>query len=185
MQSSQNASAELWEHTACFSGHRMKKMHFSKNVLKLAYSLLYQATREAIEHGYYRFYTGMASGVDLWAAEIIIALRRSYPKLELHCVSPFPAFLNGSTGETHYQQMLVRSRADSVCFTSPHYTKDCFCKRNQYMIDHSSLLLALVVDWNSGTGQTIHMAERAGISKVVIDMSHPAYATTHTLWTHN
>ena len=43
--------------------------------------------------------------------------------------------------------------------------------RNQYMVDCSHKLLAVCRDSRSGTGQTIRMAERAGIAVKVIDLA--------------
>ena len=44
-------------------------------------------------------------------------------------------------------------------------------KRNRFMIDNSSRLIAAVSSYKSGTGQTIRLAEKAGIEIRVINIS--------------
>ena len=44
---------------------------------------------KAIDDGYGVFLTGMSRGVDLWAADIVIELRRYNKELKLMCVIPF------------------------------------------------------------------------------------------------
>ena len=44
-------------------------------------------------------------------------------------------------------------------------------KRNKFMIDNSSRLIAAVSSYRSGTGQTIRLAEKAGIDIDVINIA--------------
>ena len=44
---------------------------------------------KAIDDGYRVFLTGMSRGVDHWAADIVIELRRYNKDLKLMCVIPF------------------------------------------------------------------------------------------------
>ena len=58
--------------TCCFTGHRPTKLHQTEENVK---NRLAEAIDEAIENGYDMFITGMARGVGLWAAEIVINRR--------------------------------------------------------------------------------------------------------------
>ena len=56
-------------HRCCFTGHRPEKLSLSETEVK---PLLEKAIDTAIQNGYTTFITGMAPGVDIWAAEIVL-----------------------------------------------------------------------------------------------------------------
>lgn len=73
--------------------------------------------------------------------------------------------------------------AKIVC-TSPYYHANCYKIRNQYMVDHSSKLIAVVNNYASGTGQTIKYAEKKGkvieiINTAEIDEVYKSYYNTY------
>ena len=154
-------------YAVCFSGHRPEKLP-KGNVLRIILSLLYSEIGDAIADGADTFYTGMAQGVDLWAAEMVLSFRQKYPSLRLIGASPYPQFGAGLTGEALYRYQTVLHAADEVIQVSPHYYKGVFRQRNQYMVSHSRRLIAIVMDMQSGTGQTLRMAKRAGLELRVI-----------------
>ena len=59
-------------HRCCFTGHRQEKLSLSEAEVK---TLLEKAIDMAIQNGFTTFITGMASGVDIWAAEIVLERR--------------------------------------------------------------------------------------------------------------
>lgn len=58
---------------AGFTGHRPEKLSLSEAEVK---PLLEKAIDTAIENGFTTFITGMAPGVDIWAAEIVLKKRK-------------------------------------------------------------------------------------------------------------
>lgn len=48
--------------------------------------------RKAIDDGFVTFISGMARGVDIWAAEIVLRLRDEGMPIHLICASPFEGF---------------------------------------------------------------------------------------------
>ena len=50
------------------------------------------------------------------------------------------------------------------------YTPDCMQKRNQYMVDRASLLLACYDGRPGGTMSTILYAQRQGLKTIIIDI---------------
>ena len=56
-------------HRVCFTGHRPEKLKQSESVIVKA---LETAIKEAIADGKNVFISGMARGVDIWAAEIVL-----------------------------------------------------------------------------------------------------------------
>lgn len=162
------------EKTACFSGHRPEKLPSNSGedsqLLMMIKSLLYYQIRRSAEEGYTRFITGLARGVDLWAAGYVLELKRNFPGLKLICVKPTENHGKNFRGEDRYLFDSVLARADEMHCTGSHYTRRCYQIRNRYMVDHAQRLIAVVDDYNSGTGQTISYARRSGLELRVIDI---------------
>lgn len=59
-------------HRCCFTGHRPEKLSQPEAVVK---SKLDAAVRQAIDDGFVTFITGMARGVDIWAAQAVLRQR--------------------------------------------------------------------------------------------------------------
>lgn len=72
-------------HRACFTGHRPEKLKQSESVIVKS---LETAIKEAIADGKRVFISGMARGVDIWAAEIVLRLRKEGANVKLICASP-------------------------------------------------------------------------------------------------
>ena len=70
---------ENWkkEKTCCFTGHTPKKLKGTEEYIREC--LLLQVT-QAMEDGYDTFITVMARGVDLWAAEVVLNIKKKQPK---------------------------------------------------------------------------------------------------------
>ena len=85
---------ELRKHRCCFTGHRPQKLNFTEEEIKV---LLDNAIDKAIEKGYVTFITGMAMGVDIWAAEIVLQKRKSNTDIHLICAIPHPEFEKNET----------------------------------------------------------------------------------------
>lgn len=61
----------------CFTGHRSEKLNVSEREVK---KLLRQAINEAIEDGFLTYITGMSRGIDMWAAEIVLSIKKHNKK---------------------------------------------------------------------------------------------------------
>lgn len=168
------------ETTACFTGHRPEKIcasgHPTKEYLSQIKSMLYLAILEAVrDKGYRTFISGMAKGVDLWACNFVLDIKRTYPDVKLVCAMPYTS--HGSSWKPIDQYELSRylKHADEIVTVSERYHKDCFRKRNYYMVDRSSLLIGICRDEKSGTGQTIRYAERQGLETRIIRLPEESF----------
>lgn len=74
--------AEKRMHRCCFTGHRPEKLQAPEGVVTAA---LEKEIRQAIADGFNVFITGMARGVDIWAAEIVLRLRDAGEAVRLIC----------------------------------------------------------------------------------------------------
>lgn len=163
------------EKTVCFSGHRPEKLpdggDMSSPVMGVIRSLLHQEIALAIDDGYTCFITGLARGIDLIAGELVLDFKRKDPRIELVAAVPYRAQpKNLRSYEKFVYGCLINEAAD-IIYVSEEYTKTCMQKRNQFMIDNSSRLIAAVSSYRSGTGQTIRLAEKAGIEVRVINIA--------------
>ena len=78
---------------ACaFTGHRPKKLPWGYNEKDMRCvalkAELERQIRLLIQEGVMDFLSGMAEGIDLLAAEIVLNLRAEYPDIKLHCILP-------------------------------------------------------------------------------------------------
>ena len=64
----------------------------------------------------------------------------------------------------------IIEKADEVVTICPEFEKSCMKQRNEYMVDHSSKLIAVVSNYRSGTGQTIRYAQKKGINVMTIEV---------------
>lgn len=71
---------ELRLHRYCFTGHRPEMLHKSEVQIKKDLEV---AIFQAVNDGFVTFISGMARGVDIWAAEIVLRLRESNPAIHL------------------------------------------------------------------------------------------------------
>ena len=122
--------------------------------------LLELEIKRAIDKGYTTFITGMAKGVDLIAAEIVLCLRKQDSRLKLICALPHPGFgrrwRNGWT--ERFQKVLVQADLEqTIC---PKSSYSAYQTRNQWMVRHSSLVIAVFNGERGGTKNTLDFAKR-------------------------
>lgn len=164
------------EKTVCFTGHRPEKLpgygeteNASLNVIR---SMLYYQIYQSAEDGYKYFISGLARGVDLWAAEYVLEVKNRFPDIKLICAKPFAAHGENFKNQDLWSLSNVIEKADELICVSESYSRDCYRLRNQYMVDRSSKLIAVVDDYKSGTGQTINYARKQGLKINIINVNN-------------
>ncbi len=153
--------------TCCFTGHRPNKLPSGYRQDTDALAPLRMALRQAIvqaaDNGYRSFLSGMALGVDTWAAEEVLALREAGREVRLIAALPCPGQDSRwtATDRDRYREML--ERADEVHTLSDRYTPFCMGARNLWMTEQSSLLIAVFDGSVGGTANTVAHARRQGL----------------------
>ena len=71
----------------CFTGHRPDKMQGMEQQIK---TLLKTEIKKCIDEGILTFISGMAMGVDIWAAQIVLEEKKNNDDIKLICASPYP-----------------------------------------------------------------------------------------------
>lgn len=159
--------------TVCFSGHRPEKLPDGgsecSQVIRTIKSILYKEILDSIDNGCTTFVTGLARGVDLWAGEMIMELKAQGMPLRLVAAAPYRAHGSSFKGKDRFVLGNIFLKADEIVYVCENYSRDCMRLRNEYMVDRSDKLIAVVSDYRSGTGQTIRYAERKRLEIKIID----------------
>lgn len=148
-------------HRCCFTGHRPEKLTEPADVVIAG---LEREIRNAIIDGLNVFITGMARGVDIWAAEIVLRLRSEGEDVKLICASPYEGFERGWRADWQHRYNAILRNADLVRYICSGYSRACFQIRNEWMVNHSSLVIAAFNGEPGGTKNTIDYAAKASVT---------------------
>lgn len=161
--------------TACaFTGHRPKSFPWKCNETAPDCVLLKEVLAEQIkmlaDRGVADFLSGMAQGVDLWCSEIVLDLKKKNPALKLHCVLPCKGQESKWTASAQERYRSILAQANEVIYVEQKYSRGCMLKRNRYLVEHSTILLAFYNgSRRSGTGATVRYAQQVGREIIFID----------------
>jgi len=156
---------EKRSHRCAFTGHRPEKLKICEEEAR---RLLLHGIQQAYSSGYNVFISGMARGVDLWAADIVLSLKKLHPDIKLMCAVPFTGHDLRWAESDRIECRRILQNADLVVTVCKGYSGGCFQLRNQWMIDHCSRLIAV---WNgkpSGTGNAVRYAQAQGIESIYL-----------------
>ncbi len=135
------------------------------------YAAMKEEIQKAVADGFDVFISGMARGVDIIGAEIVLNLKKKGQPVRLICASPFEGFESRWSAEWRERYEAVISQADLVRYICPSYSRVCFQIRNEWLVDHSARVLAVFNGEAGGTKNTIDYATRQGVEVVLIP--HP------------
>jgi uncharacterized phage-like protein YoqJ len=160
------SEADLRLHRCCFTGHRPEKLNTSEKEVKAA---LRKQIDQAVHDGFTVFITGMARGVDLWAAEIVLDLRKRNKEIRLICAIPHDGFEARWSPSWQELYRYVLAEADLTRIISKGYHTGVYQVRNEWMVNHSTRVIAVFNGQPSGTKNTIDYAYRQGVPVVLIE----------------
>lgn len=166
--------------SVAFTGYRPKKLPFGNDLthpdairlratLKAEYEQLYK-------HGYRQFLTGGALGCDMMAAEVILELRQEYGGrrsgvFHVLCMPCHDYNANWSEEEKERLEK-IKEKSFSFYVSDRPYFNGCMQARNRYMVDTSSILLAVYDGQKGGTQNTVEYAQKKEKKIIVIRPSN-------------
>lgn len=163
------------EISCCFTGHRPVRLPWGAResdsrctALKEEISMRLEGIYEA---GYRHFICGMAIGCDTYFAEAVLALRELHPEISLEAAVPCASQADKWTAAQRERYRHILAQCDKVTVLQTGYTRDCMMRRNKYMVDHASLLLACFDGKPSGTMNTLVYAGREHVQSIIIDIT--------------
>ena len=151
---------------ACFTGHRPEKLTRSETVIRKDLEI---QIHQAVADGLNVFITGMARGVDIWAAQIVLKLRDAGYPVKLMCACAYDGFETGWSQDWQRQYREILTAADFVKYICGGYSRACFQIRNEWMVNHAARVIAVFNGEKSGTKNTIEYAAKVGVPIVCID----------------
>ena len=161
---------------ACaFTGHRPERFGFGYDEADDKCVKLKAAMREQIEalitEGVTEYHTGMALGVDQWAAEIVLDLKRAHSGLRLIAVRPCETQADSWTVEQRERHFDTLALCDEVVTVQPRYSRGVMFQRNRRLVDYAGHLLAVYDgDAKGGTAYTVKYGKQKGRRIIVV---HP------------
>lgn len=162
----------------CCTGHRPKGFPFAYGIDMQKHKAYLQALENKIRlairtHGINYFISGMAIGVDMDFAEIVLNLRDTehYP-ITLECAIPDVNQTLKWTEKDKKRYTSLLERADEKNYISGRNVADTMLKRNRYMVDKSELVIAVFNGiQKGGTWYTISYAQKKNREIELIDLS--------------
>jgi len=150
-----------------FTGHRPESLLFGENEQSvegiLIKAMLLTEIIDRASKGYDTFYCGAARGSDILFGEQVLWVKTTmYPAIRLICVVPHQEQARGwsETWRERYSDLL--EHASDEVLISARYTRDCYHRRNRYMVDHADVLLAVYNGSHTGgTAYTVTYARKA------------------------
>jgi uncharacterized phage-like protein YoqJ len=154
---------------------------------------LTRVIRSCYDEGFRRFLSGMERGVDTWAAEAVMGLRRELPDIRLIAAVPFVTqWVRWNLDDRDRWEDILRAadqvwvtteggkrwRADELieearrCIRERDLVKNVnplFGLRTRWMVDRSAALVAIGRDEPCGTGNVVAYAQEVGRRVIRID----------------
>ena len=157
--------------TVCFTGRRPQKLPWGYNesderCIRLK-NEIFENIKLAISEGATHFISGMALGVDMWAAEAVIELKKFSPDITLEAALPHKKQSAGWNASHRARYDAILKKCDKITCVSEHY---CMMKRNQYMVDSSDLVIAVTDDFSGGSGKTVLYARSKNVPVLIINI---------------
>ena len=162
------------ETTCCFTGHRPNKLPWGDNetdprclALKAA---IMREVEKAYDRGYRHFICGMAKGCDFYFCEAVQALRDARPGVTVEAAVPCETQADRwkEKDRERYEQLI--GLCDYETMVQRQYDRNCMLRRNRYMVDRSSLVIAAFDGSMGGTMYTVTYAMRHDAQVVIIDV---------------
>ena len=138
-----------------FTGHRELEADFDEKRLK-------KVIKTLIKQGARIFYSGMARGFDLIAAEIVAKEKKKNQEIRLIACIPCPKQERAysDTEKVLYERLLVE--CDEKVIVSDHYFRGCMQVRNKYMETRADALIAYCHKEEGGSAYTKKLFEKKG-----------------------
>ena len=157
-----------------FTGHRPKGLPFGYNEKDSRCKKLKKMLKKLIVHKIQEenttaFLSGMALGTDMFAAEIILELKRKFRDITLIAVLPCRTQAARWNKEAIARYEHILAKCDKVIVLQEEYTPSCMHKRNLYMVEHSDGAIAVWSGTEGGTANTIRFATDRHLPVTVLD----------------
>lgn len=143
-----------------FTGHRVLDSRFDINLLD-------RVILNLIKSGARNFYCGMASGFDMYAAEIVLKYKENYPVRLCACV-PCEEQSKYFSSEDKLRYKNILCAADEKIVFSSEYVAGCMQERDRFLVDNCDVLVSYLRKKTGGTFYTVNYAKKQ--NKKIIEL---------------
>lgn len=149
--------------TACFTGHRPNKLK-GYNVAdnkELLWKIHFVCVDLIENKNVTTFINGLALGVDMWSAKIVIKLKEKYPHIKL--ISAIPCRNHSckwNSKDKELWQEICDKSDDVVLVTDDDYKPYLMQVRNEWMVNNSDIVVAVWDGTKGGTGNCVNFSEK-------------------------
>lgn len=160
------------EQTCCFTGYRPNKLPWGTKESDERCTALKEKIYDIIEalysSGIRHFICGMAQGADTYFCEEVLKFKASHADITLEAAIPCEEQCARWPERDRNRYYTLVSECDYETLISTKYTPDCMLKRNNYMVEHSSVLVAVYDGKFGGTMQTVKTAQKLALEIIQI-----------------
>ena len=146
--------------TVSFSGHRILNKDVSEIKLK-------EQIEGLINQNYDTFLVGMALGFDTLCFHELEKLKEKKNIKIVACV-PCPEQADRFSEWQRKEYFRMLDMADKIVVISQKYSSTCMQKRNEFMVDNSSILVCYKRRESGGTANTVNYAKKT--NKMIIEL---------------
>ena len=162
------------EITCCFTGHRPHRLPWRGNEWdEHCQNFVRELDRQvslAYQRGYRHFISGMAQGGDLLFCEAVLRLKEQHEDVVLEAAIPYAGQAERWKAAQQDRYRRILAQCDLETYVQQDYTPDCMMRRNYYMVERSSLLIALFDGVPSGgTCKTLLYAIRQALEVIQLN----------------
>lgn len=165
--------------SCCFTGHRPAKLPWGYRESDPRCVSLKRRIADAVEAAYQEncrhFLCGMAQGCDLYFCESVLRLREAHPEVTLEAAIPCPGQDSSWPPAQRERYARLVAACDYETVVSAQYTPGCMHRRDRYMVDRASLLIAAFDGTPGGTRYTMQyaMSRRVSIVDLPLILKEP------------
>jgi uncharacterized phage-like protein YoqJ len=161
---------------ACFTGYRPEKFPFKLDDTSVDFQILKSRILKTLESlindDCKFFYSGMAMGFDIIAAETVLYFRGKIPNINLICVIPFEEQEKAYSQAWKNRYNFILQACDEVILLSKEYHNGCYQNRNKFMVDNSDYVVTGYDGQAGGTRNTLLYAQKKKRTIVNINTSY-------------
>lgn len=173
---------KTWEerqnYSCCFTGYRPQKYPFPLVRGNADFDALENALTETVfslcEEHCDTFYTGMAMGFDLIAAEAVLFWKRAKPEAHIKLIAVLPFSAQADTFSPAWKERFdaVLRECDGEVWIEREYRQGCYARRNRYMVDHSDFVVTWYDGQKGGTQNTLLYAKKLDRSVINLNTAY-------------
>ena len=152
-----------FDRTKCvaFTGHRAMS-YVAGDSAEALRSRLDATLRELYSRGARTFYSGMAEGFDLLAARAVLDLQSKYSDVQLIAAVPFRGHGRSLSAVVRRDYEHILRAANRVEVLAEEYSRECFLRRDDYMVERAATVVAWFDGRAGGTAYTVSRARSLG-----------------------